>query len=154
MAPCYFHGHLQNVSGFNAEDPEKDKPHYEVTLEITMTRICQSLVVIMTCTLLALSPAVLSQESKARNYDNQSEEYLAISAVGKAFSTKWKVEVDFGQAFEWSVKNKDLLRDAKGQVISFNSPVDALNFLNSQGWNLVTASADETYFYAVMSRKK
>jgi hypothetical protein len=103
---------------------------------------------------LVFSGATSAQESKARRYDNQSEEYLAVTAVGKALSTKWKVEVDFGQAFEWSVKNKDLLRDEKGQVVSFNSPVDALNFLNSQGWKLVTASADELYFYAVMSRPK
>jgi hypothetical protein len=109
---------------------------------------------LFTIVVLALPTHGFAQESAAQRYDKQSEEYLAITAVGKAFSTKWKIEVDFGQAFEWSVKNKDLLRDDKGQVISFNSPIDALNYLNSQGWKLVTASADETYFYAVMSRAK
>ena len=119
-----------------------------------MKSMQQAFFSIIAIALLVVAPAALTQESNAKKYANQSEEYLAITAVGKAFSTKWKVEVDFGQAFEWSVKNKDLLRDEKGQVVSFNSPVDALNFLNSQGWKLVTASADETYFYAVMSRAK
>jgi hypothetical protein len=95
-----------------------------------------------------------SQQISQKSYENQTEEYVAITAIGKAFSTKWKVEVDFGQAFEWSVKNKDLLRDDKGKVVSFASPIDALNFLNSQGWSLVNASGDADYFSAIMRRKK
>ena len=95
-----------------------------------------------------------SQEFSQKSYENQTEEYVAITAIGKAFSTKWKVEVDFGQAFEWSVKNKDLIRDSQGRVLSFSSPIDALNFLNSQGWVLVNASADADYFYAIMRRQK
>jgi hypothetical protein len=59
-----------------------------------------------------------------------------------------------GQAFEWSVKNKDLMRDSSGKVVSFASPVDALNFLNNQGWVMVNASADAGYFSAVMQRPK
>ena len=94
-----------------------------------------------------------AQTIASKPYENQSEAYLAITAVGKTFSLKWKVEVDFGQALQISLRNKDLLRDEKGEVISFDSPIDALNYLNSQGWELVTASADEGYFYAIMRRK-
>jgi hypothetical protein len=104
--------------------------------------------------LVVTTSAAQSQEITRSSYENQTEEYVAIAAVGKAFSTKWKVEVDFGQAFEWSIKNKDLLRDSKGKVVSFSSPIDALNFLNSQGWKLVNASADMDYFYAIMKRDK
>ncbi|MEH6582992.1 MAG: hypothetical protein V7754_13715 [Halioglobus sp.] len=108
---------------------------------------------VVLCLIFTTSLAHSQQISKS-SYENQTEEYVAITAIGKAFSTKWKVEVDFGQAFEWSVKNKDLLRDNKGKVVSFASPIDALNFLNSQGWSLVNASADADYFYAIMRRAK
>ena len=104
---------------------------------------------------LSIQPSLAQDQDAAKKiYDQQTEEYLGISAVGKLMSTKWKVAVDFGQAFEWSIKDKDLLRDADGKVVPFNSPIDALNFLNAKGWILVTASGDDEYFYAVMKRVK
>jgi len=101
-----------------------------------------------------LSGTALSQVQldKKKSYGNQTEEYCTVYAVGKALSTKWKVEVDFGQKFEWSLKNNDLLRDENGKTVSFDSPVDAVNFLNASGWTVVSAFGDDGYFAALMKR--
>lgn len=90
---------------------------------------------------------------KAATYDMQTEQYAMVNATGKLLSlTKWKVAVDFGQELEIGIKNKDLMRTEEGEVINFNSPIDALNYLNGQGWTLVSSSSDGERFTAVMKR--
>ncbi|WP_112479151.1 hypothetical protein [Vibrio variabilis] len=98
------------------------------------------------------SPEPNSPEPKPRS--NQTEQYAMVIASGKMLSlTQWKVEVDFGQALKIGLKNKDLLRDEKGKTLSFNSPMDALNYMNSQGWVLVSANSTDNRFTAVIKRK-
>ncbi len=100
---------------------------------------------------LTASHAASSPEPTARQ--SQTEQYAMVIASGKLLSlTKWKVEVDFGQELEIGVRNKDLLRDENGKTIAFNSPMDALNFMNSQGWVLVSTATSESKFTAVMKR--
>ncbi|PMK02621.1 hypothetical protein BCU12_18200 [Vibrio sp. 10N.261.55.A7] len=97
--------------------------------------------------------AIADELDSGNIYSAQTEQYAMVNAVGKLLSlTKWKVEVDFGQALKIGVKNKDLLRDSEGKVINFNSPIDAINYLNSQGWALVTVSTAGDQFSAVMKR--
>lgn len=99
----------------------------------------------------SLSYAATSPEPATRHA--QTEQYAMVIASGKLLSlTKWKVEVDFGQALEIGIKNKDLLRDDNGNTLSFNSPMDALNFMNSQGWTLVSATTTDNRFTAVIKR--
>jgi hypothetical protein len=102
--------------------------------------------------LAAKSPEPNSPEPKSRS--NQTEQYAMVIASGKMLSlTQWKVEVDFGQALKIGLKNKDLLRDEEGKTLSFNSPMDALNYMNSQGWVLVSANSTDNRFTAVIKRK-
>ncbi|MCW8346898.1 hypothetical protein MD535_12905 [Vibrio sp. ZSDZ65] len=83
----------------------------------------------------------------------QTEQYARVVARGKLLSlTKWKVEVDFGQEVEIGIRNKDLLRDEAGNTVAFNSPIDAVNFLNSKGWVLVSASSSSDHFSAILKR--
>ena len=110
-------------------------------------------VALVVSVMLLAGPLAAQEQLEKRNvYGNQTEEYCTVYAVGKEFSTKWKVEVDFGQKFEWSLKNKDLLRDENGKTVSFDSPVDAVNFLNASGWTVVSAFGDDGYFAALMKR--
>lgn len=82
-----------------------------------------------------------------------SEEYAMVMASGKLLSlTKWKVAVDFGQELKIGLRNKDLLRDENGSVISFNSPIDAVNHLHQHGWLLVSANSSGDQFSAIMKR--
>ena len=111
-------------------------------------------VAVLIAAVMVLARPAFSQEQvdKKKMYGSQTEEYCTVFAVGKAFSTKWKVEVDFGQKFEWNLKNKDLLRDQNGKAIKFDSPVDAINFLNASGWTVVSAFGDDEYLAALMKR--
>ncbi|WP_047047738.1 hypothetical protein [Vibrio mexicanus] len=115
----------------------------------------RSLSIMMLIGMSCLSSGVaVANTHSSTAYATQTEQYAMVSAVGKLLSlTKWKVEVDFGQALKLGIKNQDLLRDDDGKVISFNSPIDAVNFLNSKGWVLVSASTGGDQFMAVMKRK-
>lgn len=108
---------------------------------------------VLTLSLLISNIAVANPAQKATTYEAQTEQYAMVRAAGKLLSlTKWKVEVDFGQELEIGLKNKDLMRNSEGDVINFNSPIDALNFLNGQGWILVSANDNGESFTAVMKR--
>src|SRR5690606_23634445 len=83
------------------------------------------------------------------------EEYCMILATSKFLSTKVTIEVDFGQA--WSFwKDKRSLKDENGKRLNFNSVIDALNYMSSEGWEFVnayavTVSSQNVYHY-VMKR--
>lgn len=64
--------------------------------------------------------------------------YCELVGTGKFMSTKVNVQVDFGQATSiW--KGVDYLKDKDGKKISFNSMVDAMNYMGYQGWEFVQA---------------
>ncbi|MDR2963908.1 MAG: hypothetical protein LBU90_09810 [Bacteroidales bacterium] len=65
--------------------------------------------------------------------------YCELLGKGKAFSSKLKVRANFGQQISFW-KGVDYIRDAKGRKMSFNSMVDAMNFLGTQGWEFVQAT--------------
>lgn len=61
-------------------------------------------------------------------------------ATKKLFSPNCTIEIDFGQQKRW-FKNTTSLVDSLGNKIEFNSPIDALNFMNKNGWEFVDAYA-------------
>lgn len=66
--------------------------------------------------------------------------YLYCEIVGTAslFSTKVKIDVDYGQEVSfWSQDRR--LRDDSGKSVKFNSMVDAMNYMGTQGWEFVQA---------------
>ena len=69
--------------------------------------------------------------------------------------TKVKVYVDYGQ--KWSFKRQNIMTDDK-KVVRFNSSIDALNFMNDNGWEYVeqtlqnNGDGNVTYKY-LMKRK-
>ncbi|WP_198599244.1 hypothetical protein [Vibrio sp. 10N.261.55.A7] len=129
----------------------QNKTLSEKTMNTNRIQIMAAL--LMSITLLFGRVAIADELDSGNIYSAQTEQYAMVNAVGKLLSlTKWKVEVDFGQALKIGVKNKDLLRDSEGKVINFNSPIDAINYLNSQGWALVTVSTAGDQFSAVMKR--
>lgn len=88
-------------------------------------------------------------------------EYIEIVGTPTVFSTKFTIELDFGQANKfWSNKEYDL-RDADGKRIKFNSMIDALNFMGKNGYELITpyivpgtnSSSGSVYHY-LLRRKK
>jgi len=69
------------------------------------------------------------------------EQYCMIIATAKLLSTKVNITVDFGQETKLFAFKDQRLKDAEGKVITFNSVIDALNYMSSQGWYLVNAYA-------------
>jgi hypothetical protein len=64
--------------------------------------------------------------------------YCEILGTGSLFSTKVKIDIDYGQ--EVGFWNQDRrLKDENGKSVKFNSMVDALNYMGTLGWEFVQA---------------
>lgn len=63
--------------------------------------------------------------------------------------------IDYGQRRKLISEN--LFRDEQGNAAEFNSPMDALNWLNAQGWELastfVLVEDNDSVSYYVMRRR-
>jgi len=67
------------------------------------------------------------------------EQYCEMTAQNKLFSRKVTIDVDQGEERKWISFKDTRVKDELGKVKSFNSVVDALNFLGRTGWKLVNA---------------
>ncbi|HLP52875.1 MAG TPA: SHOCT domain-containing protein [Chitinophagales bacterium] len=91
-----------------------------------------------------LEPAFIDTASYQR-----TEEYCLLVASFKLFSVKAVIDVYFGQKFSgigWS-KNKS------GRLNDFDNPVDALNFMNSKGWELMTSTSVANQMHCFLKRR-
>lgn len=68
----------------------------------------------------------------------QNRVYCEIVEKTPLIGKKVKVIVDFGQIREKG-KISQALVDDEGEVINFNSKIDALNFMDRLGWNFLQA---------------
>ena len=71
--------------------------------------------------------------------ETEETRYIYAELVGrqKLFTTKMAVSIDYGQHSKWYSDNR--IRDRHGKVVAFNSMIDALNVMGSQGWQFVQA---------------
>jgi hypothetical protein len=67
------------------------------------------------------------------------EQYCEMTAQNKLFSRKVTIDVDQGEERKWISFKDTRVKDDLGKAKSFNSVVDALNFLGRTGWKLVNA---------------
>lgn len=92
-------------------------------------------------TLLTLAAALLITAAAAQPTvkDTVTENYQYCMIVGqqKLLSTKVMIEIDYGQ--KQGIFGLPLHRDDEGKVKSFNSMIDALNYMGEQGWEFVQA---------------
>ncbi len=85
-------------------------------------------------------------------------QYCQVKIVGKAFSPKISIQVDYGQ--EQKVLDKDsIVKDEHGDIRIFNSVAHALNYMGSLGWRVVQTymtGADPSLsdYYFLMETKK
>jgi hypothetical protein len=85
-------------------------------------------------------------------------EYIEIVGTAKLFSTKLNIELDFGQENKFWTDKEYQVKNAEGKKITFNSMIDALNFMGKNGYELimpyvVTVSNQNIYHY-LLRRKK
>lgn len=80
------------------------------------------------------------------------EQYCEMTAQAKLFSRKVTIDIDNGEERKWISFKDTRVKDELGKVKSFNSLVDAMNFLGRAGWKLVNAflvteSSQNIYHY-------
>lgn len=78
------------------------------------------------------------------------------------FSTKARVQVDYGESSSGWFKSPEMLEGVDGKAIKFKSPVDALNWMSERGWELVQSyetttsgsglTTDLNYIHFIMRR--
>lgn len=87
-------------------------------------------------------------------------EYLQIVGTTKLMSTKLIITIDVGQKTKLFSSNTDetLLKDSDGQALVFNSMIDALNFMSSNGYDFVTSEVitvgSQNVYHYLMRKKK
>ncbi len=69
------------------------------------------------------------------NINDLDIQYVELVGRGKALSLKMKIIVDYGQEFSFK---SQAIRSASGQKAAFNSMIDALNFMEANGWDFVS----------------
>ena len=67
------------------------------------------------------------------------EQYCEMVAMQKLLSRKVTIDIDYGEERKLFSFKDTRVRDDLGKVKSFNSVVDAMNYLGRIGWQLVNA---------------
>lgn len=86
-------------------------------------------------------------------------EYLQIIGSSVYMSSKVKVSIDIGQRTKLMSSNNDTarLKDKNGEVLVFNSIIDALNFMAGYGYEFIhsniVAEGGENVSYYLMKKK-
>lgn len=86
-------------------------------------------------------------------------EYVRIVGTSKLLTTKLTIEIDFGQHTKFFSSGKEtIVKDVDGKAMDFNSMIDALNFMSSNGFEFVTAYAltignQNVYHYLLRNKK-
>ena len=65
------------------------------------------------------------------------EQYCEVVGMARIMSSKVNIIIDYGEA--QSVWKDNRVKNEDGSVKKFNSMIDALNFLGTDGWKLVNA---------------
>ena len=83
--------------------------------------------------LLVIAAAVMmSMTAKSQEYI-----YCSIVGQGKLLSNKVDVSIDYGQ--KAGIFTDRRIRDENGNIIVFNSMIDAMNFMGADGWEFMQA---------------
>jgi len=71
-------------------------------------------------------------------------QYCTMVARGSILSPKVKIYVDYGQEKGNRLRKANQLKDANDNVVKFNTIVDALNYMDQQGWECAHAYTLDT----------
>ena len=82
--------------------------------------------------------------------------YCQLLAEGKLLSKKVSIIVDYGQ-LQKLLGKKQVIKDASGKKMELHSVIDALNFMDKNGWEYVnsyaiTTGGDNVYHYLLKKR--
>lgn len=84
--------------------------------------------------------------------------YCEIVGTQGLFSSKLTIMIDYGQKTNFWKPQNNMLSGEDGKPIKFNSMIDVLNLMNSEGWDFVNAyaigDAQKGYVYHWLLKKK
>ncbi len=104
--------------------------------------------------LLIISALVLGGFSGFAQETVRTEEYCEFTLDAGPLGSRGRcvVRLDRGQPPAPWPSGVDKIRDERGNLMLFNSAVDALNYLNGYGWKLVDVRSDSSDTYYLMRR--
>lgn len=88
--------------------------------------------------------AIINKKKAIAKYEprdslNYPTKFCLLLAIGKFLSKEVDISIDYGQ--DSTVFEDTRIRDKNGKIINFNSVIDALNYMESIGWEFVNAYA-------------
>ena len=91
---------------------------------------------------LIYSTSIFSQTVNDVPIKDIDVEYVQIVGTSKLMSTKLTIQIDFGQETKyWSGGKETIVKDENGKKTTFNSMIDALNFMSSNGYKFTDSYA-------------
>jgi hypothetical protein len=77
--------------------------------------------------------------------DSLDVEYITVHPTQQFLSAKIRVELEYGQVNKSLANSDTRMSDANGKEIVFNSILDVLNVLATQGYEYIDSFIDPTY---------
>ena len=88
--------------------------------------------------------------------ENTEYQYCELVGTMKLFSLKVNVSVDFGEDTKWFADTR-IKDEITGKAASFNSMIDALNYMSTDDWEFVQAYAvtmgQQNVYHWLLKRK-
>ena len=78
--------------------------------------------------LLTIAILIFSNVFSQGKNEKLVEQYCRVELTGKLFTDRWQIEVDLGDK-----KRDRRLRDAANKILTFNTEIDALNYMGKEG---------------------
>jgi hypothetical protein len=121
-----------------------------------MKKIKKSLLAIGTFLLMTTATFAQTEEKKS-NGNHSKFIYCEMVGTQKFLSTKVTITLDFGEAKNFWKDNR-VKDELTGKAQSFNSMVDALNYMGEQGWEfaqayVVTIGQQNVYHWLLKKEK-
>jgi hypothetical protein len=106
----------------------------------------------------AIQNLTFSQSVNGVQFKDIDVEYVQIVGTKKPFTQKVFIEIDFGQENKLFSNRDTRIVDEKGINLIFNSMIDALNFMNKNGYDFVTAYTvtigDQNVYHYLLKKRK
>lgn len=83
--------------------------------------------------------SILASMAQVNAQTPDSYIYCELLGQTNGFTNKVKITIDYGQDTKFGEDTR--IRDENGEVITFNSMVDAMNWLGEKGWEFCQAYA-------------
>lgn len=113
--------------------------------------------------LMALVFMVITLEGHAQTVNDKpiadiDIKYIEIEGTPRTMSKKMNIEIQFGQEGNLMGNQNTKIKDENGERLLFNSMIDALNFMDKNGYEyldsyITTYKGSNTYHY-ILKRKE